>query len=115
MIQIFKYCAFLPPLHTYALRLYSPDGDHLFPQVPDRLCVTAPSGDRSRSYIHLKTQPHDTEHRAAEVLETEQVLLWSISLKRQISVIQYSHKIAMNEVVRITWKNNVQINLSLSF
>ncbi|GAA6230656.1 uncharacterized protein C1orf87 homolog isoform X2 [Lates japonicus] len=40
-------------------------------QVPDRLCVTAPSGDRSRSYIHPKTQQHDAEHRAAEVLETQ--------------------------------------------
>ncbi|XP_044055280.1 uncharacterized protein C1orf87 [Siniperca chuatsi] len=38
-------------------------------QVPDRRCVTAPSGDRSRSYIHPKTH-HNSEPRAAEVLET---------------------------------------------
>ncbi|XP_056234410.1 uncharacterized protein C1orf87 isoform X1 [Seriola aureovittata] len=39
-------------------------------QVPDRLCVTAPSGDHSRSYIHPKTRQHVTEHRAAEPPET---------------------------------------------
>ncbi|KAG7459158.1 hypothetical protein JOB18_007797 [Solea senegalensis] len=38
-------------------------------QVPDRLCVTAPSGDRSRSYIHPRT-PHITGRRATAVLET---------------------------------------------
>ncbi|KAG7220022.1 hypothetical protein INR49_000671 [Caranx melampygus] len=30
-------------------------------QVPDRLCVTAPSGDRSRSYIHPRSRQHVTE------------------------------------------------------
>ncbi|XP_037625948.1 uncharacterized protein C1orf87 isoform X2 [Sebastes umbrosus] len=38
-------------------------------QVPDRLCVTAPSGDRSKSYIHPKT-PHSFHPRAADILET---------------------------------------------
>ncbi|XP_036970181.1 uncharacterized protein C1orf87 isoform X2 [Acanthopagrus latus] len=37
-------------------------------QAPDRRCVTAPSGDRSRSYIHPRT-PHSCDPRAAEVLE----------------------------------------------
>ncbi|XP_038572934.1 uncharacterized protein C1orf87 [Micropterus salmoides] len=37
-------------------------------QVPDRMCVTAPSGDRSRSYIHPKTH-HNSEPRAAEGLQ----------------------------------------------
>ncbi|XP_051233197.1 uncharacterized protein C1orf87 [Dicentrarchus labrax] len=39
-------------------------------QVPDRLCVTAPSGDRSRSYIHPKTRHQNSEPRAAPALET---------------------------------------------
>ena len=44
-------------------------------QVPDRVCMTAPSGDRSRSYIHPKTF-HITESRAAGAAETtEQVPL----------------------------------------
>ncbi|KAI3369108.1 hypothetical protein L3Q82_026074 [Scortum barcoo] len=44
-------------------------------KVPDRLCVTAPSGDRSRSYVHPKTR-HSSDGRAAEVLKTtEEVLL----------------------------------------
>ncbi|KAM7409360.1 hypothetical protein PAMA_001033 [Pampus argenteus] len=30
-------------------------------QVPDRVCVTAPSGDRSRSYIHPKSHIADPE------------------------------------------------------
>nr|XP_046248856.1 uncharacterized protein C1orf87 isoform X2 [Scatophagus argus] len=38
-------------------------------QVPDRLCVTAPPGDRSRSYIHPKTRLH-CERRAAAALQT---------------------------------------------
>ncbi|XP_044217172.1 uncharacterized protein C1orf87 [Thunnus albacares] len=38
-------------------------------QVPDRVCMTAPSGDRSRSYIHPKTS-HITESRAAGAAET---------------------------------------------
>ncbi|KAE8294582.1 putative protein C1orf87 [Larimichthys crocea] len=38
-------------------------------QVPNRMCVTAPSGDRSRSYIHPKTH-HSCDPRAAEVLQT---------------------------------------------
>lgn len=58
-------------------------------QVPDRLCVTAPSGDRSRSYIHPKTQG-GSGPRAAEVLQTaEQVLLSNITLKRQLPVTLY--------------------------
>lgn len=37
--------------------------------------MTAPSGDRSRSYIHPRT-PHSCDPRAAEVLEiSEEVLL----------------------------------------
>ncbi|KAE8294586.1 hypothetical protein D5F01_LYC07540 [Larimichthys crocea] len=35
-------------------------------QVPNRMCVTAPSGDRSRSYIHPKTH-HSCDPRAAEI------------------------------------------------
>ncbi|XP_070816341.1 uncharacterized protein C1orf87 [Chaetodon trifascialis] len=38
-------------------------------QVPDRLCVTAPSGDHSRSYIHPKAHLN-SEPRAAEAQET---------------------------------------------
>ncbi|XP_049443052.1 uncharacterized protein C1orf87 [Epinephelus fuscoguttatus] len=38
-------------------------------QVPDRLCVTAPSGDRSRSYIHPRT-PHSSDPSAAEGPQT---------------------------------------------
>ncbi|XP_069378838.1 uncharacterized protein C1orf87 homolog isoform X2 [Paralichthys olivaceus] len=38
-------------------------------EVPDRSCVTAPTGDRSRSYIHPKT-PHVADCRAAAAQET---------------------------------------------
>ncbi|XP_071342623.1 uncharacterized protein C1orf87 isoform X2 [Trachinotus anak] len=42
-------------------------------QVPDRVCVTAPSGDRSRSYIHPNTRQQVVPRRSAELLEpTEQ-------------------------------------------
>ncbi|KAM7387790.1 hypothetical protein PAMP_024004 [Pampus punctatissimus] len=37
-------------------------------QVPDRVCVTAPSGDRSRSYIHPKS--HIADPGAAGAAET---------------------------------------------
>lgn len=51
-------------------------------QVPDRMCVTAPSGDRSRSYIHPKTL-----HRTSEPGDTtEQVLLSNLVIKKQLSV-----------------------------
>ncbi|XP_016897530.1 uncharacterized protein C1orf87 [Cynoglossus semilaevis] len=38
-------------------------------QVPDRFCVSAPSSDRSRSYIHPKTS-HVIDRRSASGLET---------------------------------------------
>lgn len=41
----------------------------LWLQVPDRFCVSAPSSDRSRSYIHPKTS-HVIDRRSASGLET---------------------------------------------
>ncbi|XP_051737064.1 uncharacterized protein C1orf87 isoform X2 [Ctenopharyngodon idella] len=54
-------------------------------QVPDRRCVTAPCGDRSRSYIHLKSTNnlgHSKQHHntGAEHVQTEErCLLSSVS------------------------------------
>ncbi|XP_016354164.1 uncharacterized protein C1orf87 homolog [Sinocyclocheilus anshuiensis] len=66
-------------------------------QVPDRRCVTAPCGDRSRSYIHLKSttnmgyskrimqNPHITEDQTEEPIKSspEFCLLSSVSEELQ--------------------------------